>query len=115
MDNSPINVTNTNMNIQIEANGYRVIGNKPYVLSNDNFIAPNTISLYPNPASNQFLLSGDVSEVEIYSITGRKVKSFNGNFAAGHIYDVNDIDNGVYLVKFNTNESKAQTLKLVVK
>lgn len=115
MDNSSINVTNTNMNIQIEANGYRVFGNKPFVLSNEDFTAPNAISLYPNPASNQFMLSGEVSEVEIYSITGRKEKSFHGNFEAAHIYDVNDLDNGIYLVKFNTNESKSQTLKLVVK
>jgi hypothetical protein len=115
MDNSPINVTNTNMNIQIEANGYRVFGNKPYVLSNEDFVPANAVGLYPNPASNQFLLSGDVSEVEIYSMTGRKVKSFNGSFEAGHIYDVNDLQNGIYLVKFKNMDAKEQTLKLVIK
>uniref|UniRef100_UPI00404A041E alpha-amylase family glycosyl hydrolase n=1 Tax=Flavobacterium sp. TaxID=239 RepID=UPI00404A041E len=115
MDNSSVNVSDTNMNIQIEANGYRVFGNKPYVLSNDGFDAPNAITLYPNPASNQFILSGNVSNVEVFALTGRKVKSFNGDFQAGQIYDVNDIQNGVYLVRFKTESQKEHTLKLVIK
>jgi 1,4-alpha-glucan branching enzyme len=115
MNNESMNVSDVNMNIAIEANGYRVFGNKPYILSNDGFEATSNIALYPNPASNQFILSGDVSNVEVYALTGRKVKSFNGQYPSGFVYDINDLQNGVYMVKFKNQDQKDLTLKLVVK
>ena len=113
MDNSTINVTDTNMNISIETGGYRVYGNKQATLSSNQFNQTNSLNLFPNPTSGLFTINGQVSRVEVYTITGQIVKSFENITSEEYQFDVNDLSNGVYLVKAIDSNNSSKTLKLI--
>lgn len=73
----------------------------------------NKIALYPNPANTSFQINTDVSNIDIYDITGKEVKSFSGDFDNSNQYDVSDLKSGVYLVNIITRDNKKQTSKLI--
>lgn len=58
----------------------------------------NTVVIYPNPVSNNFKISGisNIEKVEVYDMSGKKIKSFNNTDAT---YNVSDLSNGYYLIK----------------
>jgi len=113
MDNSTINVTSTTQSISIEPGGFRVYGNQPSTLSTEDFNALNSQSLFPNPTNGLFTINGQVSKVQIYSITGQLVKSFNNIPSESYQFDINELNRGVYLVKaFDANNS-TKTMKII--
>ncbi|MBA4317908.1 MAG: alpha-amylase [Flavobacterium sp.] len=113
MDNSTIEVTSTTATISIEAGGFRIYGNKPSTLGTDKFEVDGEIYLYPNPASNYFTLSTTTSKVEIYSITGQLVKSFNGNQSKDSQFSISDLSKGMYIVKTLNENNEAKVMKLL--
>lgn len=113
MDNTTLNVTNTSQTVTIEAGGFRVFGNQT-PLSNDNFDNNLNASIFPNPTANNFYISTNTSEVEIYNIAGQRVKSFAGNFTLETSFDVSDLKTGVYFVTAKDNFNKASNLKLII-
>lgn len=71
------------------------------------------IKMYPNPASNAFTVEYNtgLTRVEMYSILGEKVVSFN----AGHFkcYDISNLVDGIYLVKLiGPNDQLLRTVRL---
>lgn len=81
-------------------------------LATENFqLDDSKITLYPNPSNNYFELSGDVSieKVEIYSLQGQLVKSFE----AQNQYDVSNLSKGMFLVKINTVEGSLNKSLLI--
>ena len=109
-----INVTNTADPISIPAGQFRIFGNQQTVLSTQEFQnVANTISLYPNPASDSFKLNQKVEEVLIYDITGKQIKAFTGGFTAGQTFDVSELSKALYLVKIISNEGTA-TKRLLI-
>ncbi|MGC4040513.1 MAG: alpha-amylase family glycosyl hydrolase [Flavobacterium sp.] len=113
MDNSSINVTSTSQTVSIEAGGFRVYGNQPAALGTDDLNAINTVKLYPNPTSGVFSISGQISKVQVYSITGQIVKSFDNIASEDYQFDVNDLTTGIYLVKAFDNNNSSKTMKLI--
>jgi 1,4-alpha-glucan branching enzyme len=113
MDNSTINVTSTSQNISIEPGGYRVYGNRPAALSSQEFDIISDLSIYPNPTSGTFSINHLVSNVTIYSLTGQVVKSFETIPSENFIFDINDLSNGVYLVKATDENNNTKTMKLI--
>jgi 1,4-alpha-glucan branching enzyme len=112
MDNSVVNVTSTTQNVSIEPGGYRIFGNQPATLSNpENQIT--SVKLYPNPANNYFVIEGEISKAEIYSVTGQLVKSFDGVNTSDYQFDINDLTKGVYLVKAFDAQNRTKTMKLI--
>lgn len=111
MDNSIIDVTDVNMNISIETGGFRIYGNKAF-LSNPAFDSLDFVSLIPNPASNFFTLNTQVEKVQIFSITGQLVKSFNG-LSNNNQYDISELNQGVYLVKILDTNQQEKTMRLI--
>ncbi len=112
MDNSTIEVTSTTMNIAIEEDGFRVFGNKPSNLNQEQF--DNTkYQLYPNPANSSFTISNAVKTVDIYNITGQLVKSFNGNFNSNSTFDISELNVGIYLVQIQDDRNVVSTKKLI--
>lgn len=82
----------------------------------------NSITVYPNPVSNQVKITRQTNDtpidaVNIFDISGRLVKSVNKNTfsdASSPIeIDVNDFSNGTYLVKINSGNLYT-TKKIVV-
>jgi glycosidase len=113
IDNTSINVTSTTQNISIEPGGYRVYGNRPSSLSSQEFDSINNLSIYPNPTTGTFSINHVVTKVEIYSITGQLVKSFDTILSENDLFDVNDLSNGVYMVKAIDQNNSSKTMKLI--
>ena len=113
MDNSIVNVSATNNPISIPAGQFRVYGNKPSaILATDRFDAKNTLSLSPNPSSAYFTININTSNVQVFSIAGQLVKSFDGK-SQGDQYSISDLTNGIYLVKAIDANNREQTMKMV--
>ncbi len=113
MDNSTIDVTSPTATIAIEAGGFRIYGNKPSALGTDKFEVDGEIYLYPNPASNYFTLNTITSKVEIYSITGQLVKSFNANQSKDSQFNIGDLNKGIYFVKALNENNEVKVMKLL--
>ncbi|MEM0541659.1 alpha-amylase family glycosyl hydrolase [Flavobacterium sp. j3] len=112
MDNTTLNVTNQNQNVSIEPGGYRIFGNQQSALDivNNEF---RSLALYPNPTSGSFTINGLVSKVDVYSVTGQLVKSFDSISTENYQFDVNDLNRGVYLVKIVDANNNTKTTKLI--
>jgi len=113
MDGTSINVTDVTMPISIEVDGFRVFGNKQSTLNNDQFEVMANVSLYPNPSSNYFSINTATSKVEVYSLTGQLVKSFDTVANEDHQYNVSDLNNGLYLVKVTDINNREKTMKFI--
>jgi 1,4-alpha-glucan branching enzyme len=113
MDNSTITVTSTTQNISIEPGGYRIYGNQPSSLSNNNFDFVSNLSLTPNPANNYFTLNEEIEKAEIYSITGQLVKTFQNINTVEYQFNIEDLKSGVYLVKAFDANAQTKTIKLI--
>ena len=59
----------------------------------------NNINLYPNPAIDMINLQEDedVSQIELYNIVGKKIRTFQ--HSKGQSHDVSDFNKGIYLVR----------------
>ncbi|WP_310557287.1 alpha-amylase family glycosyl hydrolase [Flavobacterium sp.] len=114
MDNTSINVTNTATVINIPAGEFRVYGNQlATTLATNDFELAKSITLYPNPANDKFVLSNSASNVEVYNLTGQLVKTFKGNFETSHVFLIDDLNTGIYLVRINDDNKRQTTTKLV--
>ena len=113
MDNSTIDVTSTTATIAIEAGGFRIYGNKPSTLTTDKFEFNGEVYLYPNPTSNYFTLNTATSKVEIYSITGQLVKSFNPNLSNEYQFQISDLKQGIYFIKAFDENKELKVMKLL--
>lgn len=112
MDNSPITVTSTSAQINIPSGGFRIYGNQPAVLKNDNFNFDSSFVIYPNPVNDTFAVSINTSKIEIYNVTGQLVKTFNNKFSDESL-SVSDLQKGVYLVKITDNNNNQATKKFI--
>ena len=113
MDDSSINITSTTNPITIPAGEFRIFGNQLSTLSNDDIIANNSISIYPNPTNTYFNINTNVSDVKLYDITGKLVKVFEGNFNTNEDFDITELKSGIYMVSLKNKDSQIQTSKLI--
>jgi 1,4-alpha-glucan branching enzyme len=113
MDNTIITVTNVNDPITILAGEYRIYGNKTASLAIVDYEKTPTVLLYPNPASSYFTLNAATSKVQIFSITGQLVKTFDVNQSEGHQFMISDLNQGFYIVKAYEENNGVQVLKFI--
>ncbi|MFV8367013.1 alpha-amylase family glycosyl hydrolase [Flavobacterium sp. XS1P27] len=113
MDNTTITVTNVNDPLTIPPGEYRIYGNKTASLAITDYEKLPTIALYPNPASSYFTLNATTSKVQIFSITGQLVKTFDANQSEGHQYIISDLNQGFYIVKAYDENNGVQVLKFI--
>ncbi|WP_299114480.1 alpha-amylase family glycosyl hydrolase [uncultured Winogradskyella sp.] len=111
--NTSINVTGTTNPIAVPAGQFRIFGNQPsQALSiEDETLAGFTI--YPNPSRTTFSINENVSNVKIYSLTGKLVEAYNGSFTTSDTFDISALNSGIYLVKVENNKQQSMTTKLV--
>jgi len=113
MDNSTINVADVNAPINLAPGEFRIYGNKQANLAIEDFEKGSQVSLYPNPVADYFTLGFKTSKVEIYSITGQLVKTFNTNGNTDYQFSVNGLTSGLYLVKTFDEHNKVQVAKFI--
>ena len=115
MDNSTITVTDVNAPLNLAAGDYRIYGNKQASLAIADFEKEGTVSLYPNPVSNYFTLNIITTKVQVYSISGQLVKSFNADGNQDFQFGVSDLKTGLYVVKAIDENGKVQVMKFIKK
>ncbi|TAF69234.1 MAG: T9SS C-terminal target domain-containing protein [Flavobacterium sp.] len=113
MDNTTLNVTDVNQTINLQPGEYRILGNKTATLAIADFEKEATIKLYPNPVSSYFTLSAETTKVEIYSITGQKVKQFDSVRSIDQQFNISDLSRGFYIVKAYNDKNQTQVLKMI--
>ena len=113
MDNTLYNVTNVTATITLPPGGFRVYGNQPATLSTNDFGNQSLVTLSPNPSSGYFTVNTNTSKVQIFSMTGQLVKSYDGNQSETFEYDINDLKNGIYLVKVMDSNNREKAMKLI--
>lgn len=113
MDNTSINVISTSAAITLQPGEFKIYGNKTASLAIADYEKSPTIVLYPNPAADYFTLNETTSKVQIFSITGQLVKSFDANKTAGTQFSVSDLNQGLYIVKAFDENNEMKVLKLL--
>ncbi|WP_452598221.1 T9SS type A sorting domain-containing protein [Pontimicrobium sp. MEBiC01747] len=73
-----------------------------------------TFKIYPNPVKDELKItnSGQISNIDIYNITGQKVLS--NNKLINNILDVSSLNSGIYLLKLEDKKGQVTTKKLIV-
>lgn len=79
----------------------------------------NHVMIFPNPSSNFITIyfqeiQKSEFEIEIYNITGKKVKSLKFKGKSSAVVNVTDFPHGLYLGKIFNSNSFIQTFKFVV-
>jgi hypothetical protein len=111
--NTTLNVTDTQATVLIPAGEFRIFGNAaPEALSvqENDF---DRFTIYPNPTQTEFSINTNVSHVEIYDLTGKQVKSFNGAFSRTDTFNISSLNTGMYIVKVKNDNNQTMTTKLV--
>lgn len=113
-NNNPVAISSPTAVMTINAGKFRVFGNQPSTLSSEDFNAfKPEISIYPNPVKNSFAINQAVSSVEVYTITGQLVASYN-SVAANQELLIDGLESGIYLVKLMDQNNFIQTKKIVI-
>ena len=115
MDNTTINVTDASAPITIEAGGYRIYGNKVANLAIDNYEGKSGIYLYPNPAATYFTLNTDTTKVQVFSMGGQLVKSFEMFQSKDTPFAIGELSKGAYIVKVLNENNEVQVMKFIKK
>jgi len=79
-----------------------------------NSIRNISLRMFPNPSSNSFTVEYNtgIKRIDLLSVLGTKAKSYKSEPSKS--YDISDLENGIYLVRFITDEGKIlRTLKLL--
>jgi hypothetical protein len=87
---------------------------RPENLSISDNIFGEHFKLYPNPTSGIFYINGEVNnltQIEIYSITGQKVMDFKNNFSE---INIDELRSAIYFVKLYSEEGTG-TVKIIKK
>ena len=72
----------------------------------------NITTLFPNPVSNKFYLTGDVNritKIELYNSAGSLVRSWKEMQGS---YDIHDLPAGTYSIRLSKKEDKPQTIQI---
>jgi S-formylglutathione hydrolase FrmB len=79
--------------------------------------AANSMTVYPNPASDRFFLSGiaeNIRQLSIHNISGKAVmKIENPPFSEG--IDISKLGKGVYLISMQSTHGNISTMRMVKK
>lgn len=112
-DSIPVVITTFNNEAPQDTKGYYYYNETELTTAVSSLEETLDVSIFPNPASTEFLLSIDESvELEMMDVQGRVV--LEQNVGAGDAVDVSFIASGMYFVKIQTDKGIA-TKKIVVK
>ena len=111
-DNESITVVSVSAPISLQPGEFKVYGTSAVTLGVENLSINDLVSIYPNPITDTFNINTATNKVAIYDISGRMVKSFNGNFEQNKSFDISNLRPAIYLVKLQSELGFA-TKKLI--
>lgn len=85
-------------------------------LSNNTFEdSTNSLVIYPSPTSSSFSINKSLNHITIYSVSGKLIKTFEGNFNSESVFNVESLNSGLYLIIARDTNNKKQVTKLIKK
>jgi len=113
-DTGNTTISGSTSSINIPAGEFKIYGNHaPVTLSNPGFTKEHSLMVYPNPSTEQFSINKISNNLSIYDITGKLVKTFNGDFDKGQSFDISSLAPSIYILKIKTKSGEQQATKLV--
>jgi len=106
-------VSNSTASISIPAGQFRILGNQQAETLSIDEEALLGFSIYPNPTTTSFSVNTYVSDIEVYDLSGKLVKSFRGEFNRTDTFDISSLNTGMYIVKVENDNKQTKTIKLV--
>ncbi|MFC0603084.1 alpha-amylase family glycosyl hydrolase [Winogradskyella pulchriflava] len=106
-------VANSTTSLSIAAGQFRILGNKPAAALSIDDHELLGFNIYPNPSHTSFSVNLNVSNIEVYDLTGKKVKAFYGDFTKEDTFDISTLNTGIYIVKVENNNKQTMTTKLI--
>lgn len=75
----------------------------------------NVFTVFPNPTSDYFTVDADlqIDRLEVFDIKGRKVLNFEGQLLDR--YDISNLNNGSYILRFFDATNKAISTNVLIK
>ena len=107
---------NTSFNattVTIGPGQFKIFGNAAATLSTDSLEAISDFAIYPNPVNNAFKISKAANRLNIYDLTGKRIKSFKGDFTPSDSFDISDLNQGIYLTKIESKNGQVLISKLI--
>lgn len=111
LDDTSLNVTNTSMAITLEPGEFRIYGNQPATLGQNDWSTAE-IAVYPNPSRSGFAFTQEIAEGGVYTMTGQLVKQFNQKMAH-EVIDMSSLARGLYIIRLVDYQGQSQTLKWI--
>lgn len=72
-----------------------------------------SLIIYPLPTSSNFSINKPITHLEIYSISGKLIKTFKGNFDNESVFNVNNLNTGLYIIVTKDANNKREVIKLI--
>lgn len=64
----------------------------------------SSIKIYPTITNTSFKANKKLTDVKVYSITGKLIKSFHGQFNIGHSFNISNLNTAIYYVTLESTE-----------
>jgi len=90
-----------------------VLNGEMNTLSSSDFDKNDELHIFPSPTYRVFRLNKPVTSLYIYKLNGVLVKSFTGNFEAGHAFDMGNLNSGIYFISAIDSSNHTHLLKVV--
>jgi len=109
-------INNTSESIELEPGQYMILGNQPAEsLSISDMFGEKEIKVYPSPSDQYFHLNQDVNDIEIYDLSGKLIKEYDGLTRQHTSINISALESGIYLVKFSTLGKSVHTKRVIKK
>ena len=106
-------VTGSTTSITIPAGEFRIFGNQSVAALSTTDVSLNTFSIYPNPANTSFRVNANLTNIEIYDIAGKLVKTFDGVFNTADTFTISELKSGIYILRAENDTNGFSTSKLI--
>ncbi|MAZ28329.1 MAG: alpha-amlyase [Cytophagaceae bacterium] len=97
MDGSSISVDNVNTGIMLQPGEYKMYGNENASLSVGEITKNAPFVIYPNPGKDYFIISKPAESLDIYDLSGKKIKS-KKDLQQGEDVNVSGLVPGIYII-----------------
>ena len=101
--------------VRIDNDKVLLKGDNGFLVSTEEKVEITTVSMFPNPSSDKINLTGlkNGSVITVYDMTGRKAVSISEiNYTEINI-DISELENGMYIVSVESEDSIVYQSKLI--
>ncbi|WP_431156689.1 alpha-amylase family glycosyl hydrolase [Winogradskyella poriferorum] len=106
-------IAQTTTSITLTPGEFRILGNQPVASLSIDEESFSRFSIYPNPTNSGFSINMNASTVEIHDLTGKKVKQYKGSFTRTDVFDISNLNSGMYIVKVKNDTEQTSSTKLI--